>query len=102
MSDAMVTARMPQAKKEAGGRVLERIGSNASQLINDAYDYLIAHGDSPFSRKAAKASSATPQQIAEALSWIDGMCLPANNRFKSMSDEAIRRERLASRGLVKE
>ena len=34
MADAMVTARMSQEKKEAGNRVLEQLGTNASQVVN--------------------------------------------------------------------
>ena len=48
MNETMATARTPKAKKEAGNRILKGIGSNASQFINDAYDYLIQHGASPF------------------------------------------------------
>ena len=98
MNDAMVTARMPQAKKDAGGRVLEQMGSNASQFINSAYDYLIQHGVSPFvAREEAGVPSA--EQIARALAQVEEMCLPAGNRFETMSDDEIRRERLARRGL---
>jgi antitoxin component of RelBE/YafQ-DinJ toxin-antitoxin module len=101
MSDAMVTARMPQAKKDAGSRVLSEIGSNASQLINDVYDYLIEYGASPCA--AARGNDAEPvsrARIQEALASIETMCLPVDNRFRMMDDEAIRRERLAAGGLM--
>ena len=42
MADAMVTARMSQEKKEAGNRVLEQLGTNASQVVNRLYDYVLA------------------------------------------------------------
>ena len=48
MADAMVTGRMPQAKKQAGGRVLQSLGLSASQVINQLYDYLITYDASPF------------------------------------------------------
>lgn len=99
MADAMVTARMPQAKKEAGSRVLESIGSSASQFINEAYSYLIEHGTSPFEPTTNKMRELTPELIADALASIDSMCLPANNRFSTMTDDEIRQERLAQRGL---
>ena len=98
MSDAMVTARMPQAKKDAGNRVLSQIGSSASQFINSAYDYLIQHGASPFAVEA-EGSGVTRESIAEALERVEAMCLPASNRFATMSDDEIRRERLARQGL---
>ena len=98
MNDAMVTARMPQAKKDAGGRMLNQLGSSASQFINSAYDYLIQHGSSPFE---AHEESCTPtaERIAQALTEVEGMCLPESNRFATMSDDEIRRERLSRNGL---
>lgn len=52
MADAMVTGRMPQAKKQAGGRVLQSLGLSASQVINQLYDYLITYDASPFDAMA--------------------------------------------------
>ena len=101
MADAMVTARMSQAKKEAGGRVLEAIGSSASQLINEAYDYLIIHGDSPFTAGTTPSEGLTPERIAAALSEIEELRLAPDNRFRTMSDEELRRERLANRDLMR-
>lgn len=98
MADAMVTARMPQAKKEAGAKILAQTGSSASQFINSAYDYLIQHGASPFEAKPADAPPSA-ELIKRALAQIEGMCLPAGNRFASMGDDEIRRERLARKGL---
>ena len=97
MGDAMVTARMPQAKKDAGGRVLSQIGSSASQFINSAYDYLIQHGTSPFQTQEEEGELSA-ERIAHALAQVEGMCLPASNRFATMSDDEIRRERLARNG----
>ena len=37
MADAMVTGRMSQAKKQAGGRVLQSLGLSASQENNQLY-----------------------------------------------------------------
>lgn len=41
MSDAMVTGRMSLQKKNAGGRVLKKLGVSASQAINQLYDYFV-------------------------------------------------------------
>ena len=98
MSDSMVTARMPQAKKDAGNRVLEHIGSNASQFINAAFDYLIQHGESPFNGKSP-TTTLSQEALAGALAEIDGMRLPLSHRFASMSDDEIKHERLSARGL---
>ena len=97
MGDAMVTARMPQAKKDAGNQVLGRIGCSASQFINSAYDYLIQHGSSPFCAQEGNGVLSA-ERIAQALAQVEDMCLPASNRFATMSDDDIRRERLARHG----
>lgn len=41
MADAMVTARMPLAKKEAANKVLAELGSSPSSAVNDLYDCII-------------------------------------------------------------
>ncbi len=97
MSDAMVTARMPQAKKDAGNRVLEQLGGNASKFINSAYDYLIQNGTLPFGEKAPR-TALSADALASALAEINSMCLPPANRFASMSDDEIKQERLSGRG----
>ena len=103
MNDSMVTARMSRAKKEAGGRVLSKLGSNASQLINDVYDYLIANNASPCENEGRIESTPINRaRIAEALVSIEGLCLPQENRFATMDDAAIKRDRLSRRGLIEE
>lgn len=41
MSTILVSARMPQAKKEAAVRVLDSLGATVSDLINSAFDYVL-------------------------------------------------------------
>ena len=41
VTDAMVTGRMPERKKQQGLRVLKRDGMNASQAVNLLFDRLI-------------------------------------------------------------
>ncbi len=96
--DAMVTARMSQAKKEAGNSVLEAIGVSPSKAINELYDYLIKQKKLPFAQEGKAAYDR--KSLQEALSWVDGLALAAGNRFSSMDDEEIRVERLAARGLL--
>ncbi|MBQ9020871.1 MAG: RelB/DinJ family addiction module antitoxin [Eggerthellaceae bacterium] len=100
MNDVMVTGRMSRAKKDAGSRVLEELGINASQLINDLYDYLIEHGHSPFQTPTDSPKTVSKEQLTSALTHIDSLCLPAKNRFREMTDNQIRQERLSKRGLV--
>ena len=40
--DAIVTARVPVAVKEQVGSILRDIGSTPSQLVNAAYEYVLA------------------------------------------------------------
>lgn len=98
MNDTMVTARMSKAKKDAGNRILSELGSSASQFINSAYDYLIQRGTSPFVSDAEQAVGVTRAQLADALAQVETMCLPSGNRFRAMTDDEIRRERLARHG----
>ena len=101
MQDAMVTARMSQAKKDAGNRVLERIGTNASQLINDVYDYLIAHGASPLESNHVASKSVDPEHLSAALAHIDSLAKGLDGHFNTMTDDQIKHERLVARGLMK-
>lgn len=41
MDTTLVSARMPRAKKERAGCILASMGITASDLINNAYDYVI-------------------------------------------------------------
>ena len=99
MSDAMVTARMSQAKKEAGNRALERLGTNASRAINDLYDYVISNRKLPAEMMGEQLDQRSrAERLKEAAEWFEALALPPGNRFASMSDEEIRRERLVAKG----
>ncbi|MGN0035564.1 MAG: type II toxin-antitoxin system RelB/DinJ family antitoxin [Coriobacteriales bacterium] len=97
MADAMVTARMSQEKKEAGRRMLEKLGTNPSQAINSLYDYVLEKKQLPFPDQQARRIYA-PEEIAEAIAWVDS--IPVDDRFSNMTDDEIRQERLISRGLA--
>ena len=64
MADAMVTARMSQEKKEAGNRVLEQLGTNASQVVNRLYDYVLENKKLPFPEEQGRRKY-TQEEIAE-------------------------------------
>lgn len=96
MSDVMVTARIAKAKKDAGNKVLEALGMNASQVINQLYDYLIEERRLPFEDRLPTKPSAA--QVEEALAFIDD--IPIVNAFSTMSDSAIKAKKLES--LLKE
>ena len=94
MADAMVTARMSSTKKDQGNRVLESLGSNASQAINELYDYLAEHKDLPWKAERDEAPSVSRDRLHEALSWVDGLGLSVAPEFAAMSIKDARRHRL--------
>ena len=97
MADAMVTARMSAEKKEAGNRMLEQLGTNASQAVNRLYDYVLEKKQLPFPEQQGRRKY-TQEEIAQALAWVDS--IPRRDRFSTITDDEIRRERLISRGLA--
>jgi len=88
--DAMVTARMSQLKKDRGNIILSDLGTNASAAINCLFDYLIENEQLPFS----KPKQLEPTEIERRIALVDGISLPAENRFAGMTDDQIKRERL--------
>ncbi|MGV8082138.1 MAG: type II toxin-antitoxin system RelB/DinJ family antitoxin [Coriobacteriia bacterium] len=100
MADAMVTARMSSEKKEAGNRILEQLGTSASQAVNRLYDYVIERKELPFPEQK-KRREYTQEEIARAIAWVDSLpVLPENNRYATMTDDEIKSERLKARGLL--
>ena len=97
MADAMVTARMSAEKKEAGNRMLEQLGTNASQAVNRLYDYVLEKKQLPFPEQQERRRY-TQEEIAQAIAWVDS--IPRRDRFSTMTDDEIRWERLVSRGLA--
>lgn len=97
MADAMVTARMSAEKKEAGNRMLEQLGTNASQAVNRLYDYVLEKKQLPFPEQQGRRKY-MQEEIAQAIAWVDS--IPRRDRFSTMTDDEIRRERLISRGLA--
>lgn len=98
-ADAMVTARMSPEKKERGNRILESLGTNASQVINQLYDLVIEREALPFSVGAPASPTLSPERLDEAKAWIRSLkVLPSDNPYAAMTDDEIRRERLTSRG----
>ena len=100
MADAMVTARMSQEKKEAGNRILEQMGTNASQAVNRLYDYVIEKRELPFPERK-KRRRYTQEEIAEAIAWVDGLSQKRTaGRFSDMTVKEAKRERLIAKGLM--
>ena len=99
MSDAMISARMSATKKEAGNRVLATLDSNASQAVNELYDYLIAHKALPWKTEENQRPHVTKEQWLEAQNWLDSMHIDLSSEFINMTTKEARKHRLASQGL---
>lgn len=95
--DAMVTGRMSQAKKELGNQVLRELGTNASQVINELYDYVISRRALPFSAPE-EGWEARLRAAVEAVDAVPKVELDA--RFAAMDLREARMERLADAGLL--
>ena len=76
MTDVMVTARMRPEKKERGNQVLEALGTNASQVINRLYDYVIEFQKLPFPDDRHQRSALTPDAVAAARARIVELKVP--------------------------
>ena len=70
MADAMVTARMSAEKKEAGNRMLEQLGTNASQAVNRLYDYVLEKKQLPFPEQQGDGSTRRRKSRRRSPGWI--------------------------------
>ena len=78
MDNTLVSARVPKAKKERAASILSSLGSTASDLINSAYDYVIATKELPAARKASRQddTQSFDDFIASStlvVDWPDGL-----------------------------
>lgn len=99
MGDSMVTGRMPDAKKRAATRVLQRQGLNASQAINLMFDKVIQEGDVAFLREEEGRRN-LKSNWDSAAEFVDSLSFKMKTRFDDMEKAEIKMSRLRSRGLV--
>lgn len=66
--DAMVSARIPVEVKRQGDALLKKMGSSVTELINSAYDYLVANGELPGKASPLPNSS----EPGETLKTLEG------------------------------
>ena len=100
--DAIVSARVPVAVKERGNATLRELGATPSQLINAAYEFVLAERKLPKASEPLRAAGArdrtlTPQQAEKIRASLAAMYVgPAANEmpFKDQLAEA-RDERYA-------
>ena len=93
MTSKMVSARMSTTKKDAGNRVIEKLGSTTSSAINDFYDYLIEHESFPW-QEAEGANALSPEKLKEGLRWVEDMQVDLPLEFANMTTRQARAKRL--------
>lgn len=98
--DAMVTGRMSPAKKELGNRILRELGTNASQAINDLYDYVIARHALPFSIESPEEGN-REARLRAAVAAVDAVpVVELDEPYAGMDLGQARAERLSRSGLL--
>ena len=95
--DAMVTARMPQGKKEAATAVLKELGLTASQVINELFDAIISTRSVPSMMPSRQEK--TPQQLyEEAEAWADSFpYVELSEEWQNITVKEARAMRIADR-----
>ncbi|WP_165246658.1 hypothetical protein [Adlercreutzia sp. ZJ141] len=101
--DAIVSARVPVAVKERGNATLKELGSTPSQLINAAYEFVLAERQLPKAREPLRAAGAqkralTPQQVKKIRASLEAMYVgptvsnqPFNEQLNKARDERYAR-----------
>ena len=97
MPDAMVTARMSQAKKDAGAAALKQLGVSASSAINQLYDYLIEKQNLPFDAHEQK-EALSKEELAAALAFVDSIPQVESDEFDTLRADAIKQRKLIAKG----
>ena len=87
MESTLVSARVPRAKKERAAGVLSALGATTSDLINSAFDYIIATEELPGipieqGRDAASFASFVRESTVD-VEWPDGF----EGDYKSLMTE---------------
>lgn len=94
--DAIVSARVPVAVKERGNSILKELGATPSQLVNAAYEYVLAEGKLPQARSDLERLRGTVrtldagqrEKIARSLRVMNVGCVDQGRSFKELLDEA--------------
>jgi antitoxin component of RelBE/YafQ-DinJ toxin-antitoxin module len=94
--DDMVTARVPREIRQQGNMVLKRIGATPTQLVNEAYEYVIKHGKLPRTneREGQRTQTFTPEQLEALRGFLTVTQLPIPQEWASLSAKEIRAARL--------
>lgn len=99
-ADSIVTARVPTEIKEQGNKVLKKIGSTPTELINAAYQYVLEHGELPTTSPSLedlrnRRRVLTPEQKEKLRKRLKETTLKApaswsDKTYKELREEAMR------------
>lgn len=90
-TDVLVSARIPQVKKDAAKTVLASIDATTSDLINSAFDYLLDKGSLPKTVRSAQPTMDDFDRYVErssiAVNWNDEL---ADGNYRDFMRESKR------------
>ena len=94
----MISARVPDALYDQGAVELKRLGCSVSELVNSAYEYLLAEHRLPERRRPKSSARMLTNEQRTALARSLGACtlgirIPSNTAY----DKAIVHEERARR-----
>ncbi|MCQ2752220.1 MAG: hypothetical protein MJ189_03900 [Coriobacteriales bacterium] len=87
MESAVVTVRVPVAKKENAARILKKLGATQSEFINLAFDQLLDTKQLPRIKPKAKDIDEFKAILEETTIDIDWSKYPQNMSYKEMLRE---------------
>lgn len=87
MNTTLVSARVTQAKKEATVRVLDSIGATVSDLINQAFDYVLREHRLPGEDAPAKRDGGSFASFVEDTTFEVPWPASADGDYKAMLRE---------------
>ena len=101
--DSIVTARIPVEVKNQVSEVLESLGSNTTQLINAAFEYVLMTGKLPDAREDASLESfakGSSRQLSEKdkeqlASLFGKISVPAPASFWNDLDDSTYKEAIS-------
>ena len=85
---------MQPAKKEAANRVLTHLGTNASQVINELFDYIISNKTLPWTETQSGQSDVSESRLLDALAWVDSLQVQLSPEFADLSLKEAKKIRL--------
>ena len=101
MNEATVTSRIPATTKLEAQKILERVGTNSSRVINSLFDRIVEEDGIAFlSAHAKDGDEAGAQGFKRAIEFIDSIPVSRSGKFDDMTKNEIKMQILKDRGLL--